>query len=332
MKISFTTRPQITKNYLLSKYSEETYMSYYLGLPIKKGLFKNPLRKDRKVTCSFYRNKSGELVFHDFATGQHLTFIGVVMEKYNINYGQALKCIAKDFNLISSDKNYTAVIKDSPKFVSNGPAKIGVEIKDFTKEELNWWKSYGITPDLLKKYHVYSCKNIFLNDNLFTTGNRLTFGYYGGKINGHELWRIYYSQKKEYRFLTNWPSKKIQGFEQLPDKGKLLVITKSMKDVMCLASLGITAIAPNSENIFISNNVLEDLKRRFKYIIVLYDNDSAGISNMKKIKRKYPDLIYFWIPRKYEAKDISDFYKKYGRYDTFKFIESNLIKLKNYSQ
>ena len=41
--MNFELQPQITKSFLLSKHSEETYMTYYLDLPIKKGLFKNPL-------------------------------------------------------------------------------------------------------------------------------------------------------------------------------------------------------------------------------------------------------------------------------------------------
>ena len=46
---------------------------------------------------------------------------------------------------------------------------------------------------------------------------------------------------------------------------------------MCLYEFGIPAIAPNSENLFISDSVLEQLKSRFKNIIVIYDSDLAGI-------------------------------------------------------
>ena len=74
----FTIEPKITKEFLLSKNSEETYMSYYLGIPVKKGLFRSPLRSDAHTTCSFFRGHSGNLYFKDFATGQCLTFEGVV--------------------------------------------------------------------------------------------------------------------------------------------------------------------------------------------------------------------------------------------------------------
>lgn len=333
MNLDFTFEPKITKSYLLSHFSEETFMEYYLGVPVKKGLFCSPLRRDNNPTCSFYRNRSGELIFHDFSGAFYGNFVSVVMQKYGCTYHKALKLIAEDFGLRKpTSKKETVKIpnKSTSVFQDSGPADIRVEIKEFTERELKWWKEYGVTPEILKKFHVYSCKNIFLNGELVNVSknNNLMFGYYGGKKDKLELWRIYFPGRKVYRFLTNWPAKKIQGFNQLPKEGKLLVITKSMKDVMCLSALNITAIAPNSENLFISDSVLQDLKTRFKYIIVVYDNDQAGIANMRKIKKSHQDLLYYFIPRKYNAKDISDFYKMYGKRKTLEFIKESILKFK----
>lgn len=333
MNLDFTFEPKITKSYLLSQYSEETYMEYYLGIKVAKGLFCSPLRRDNTPTCSFYKNKSGELIFKDFNGSFYGNFISVVMEKYHVSYYKALQIIAEDFNLSKrhTDKVAVSPIKPSTTvFKDTGPADVRVEIKDFTQEELNWWNSYGITLDILKKFNVYSCKNIFLNGELFKTiyKDNFMFGYYGGKKDNLELWRIYFPKQSNYRFLTNWPAKKIQGLKQLKKDGDICVITKSMKDTMCLYSLGISAIAPNSENLFIADTILERLKSKFKYIIVLYDNDLPGIQNMRKIKKKHPELIYFYIPRHYNAKDISDFYKKYGKDKTLEFVKDNLNKLK----
>ena len=333
MNLDFTFEPKITKSYLLSHYSEETYMEYYLGIKVAKGLFCSPLRRDNTPTCSFYKNKSGELIFKDFNGSFYGNFISVVMEKYHVSYYKALQIIAEDFNLSKRHTDKVAVNPIKPSttvFKDTGPADVRVEIKDFTQEELNWWNSYGITLDILKKFNVYSCKNIFLNGELFKTiyKDNFMFGYYGGKKDNLELWRIYFPKQSNYRFLTNWPAKKIQGLKQLKKDGDICVITKSMKDTMCLYSLGISAIAPNSENLFIADTILERLKSKFKYIIVLYDNDLPGIQNMRKIKKKHPELIYFYIPRHYNAKDISDFYKKYGKDKTLEFVKDNLNKLK----
>lgn len=324
--MDFRIKQKIDKSYLISKYSEETYFNHYLGIPVKKGLYKNPLRQDNKVTCSFYKSKSGEILFHDFATGQQLNFIEVVMAKYSVSYYEAINIIAQDFGLKEgvTTKKVTKIV---PKFQNQEPAKIGVEIKEFSESELKWWSQFGITPKLLKRYNVFSCKNVFLNDKLFTSDSKLTFGYFGGIYEGRELWRIYYSQRDQYRFLTNWPAKKVQGYKQLPKDGKFLVITKSMKDVMCLARFNIPAIAPNSENLFISDKMLKDLKSRFKTIIVFYDNDRPGLTNLIKIRKNHPELNYFWIPFKYKVKDISDFYKEKGKDETIKFLKFYLKKL-----
>lgn len=320
MKFTYESKIPLTKSFLLEHYSEEQYMSYYLRHPIDKKLFCSPIRKDKNPTCSFYRNKRNELIFHDFGSGQHLNFIGVVEEMYHISYHQALLQIAKDFNLVKSNVVNIRHIDTIPKFENKGPANIRVKVKEFSGAELKWWKSFGITYKTLKKYHVYSCENVFLNDNLFTTNSKLTFGYYGGKKNGVELWRIYYSQRKEYRFLTNWPSKKIQGFDQLPKYGNILIITKSMKDVMAMYELGLTACSPNSETQFVTDSVLQQLKERFKHIIVMYDNDRAGLLNMAKLRHLHPELDYFCIPKEY-AKDFTDTYKKYGKVKMIEFIK-----------
>ena len=39
--MDFTISPEITKEFLLEKNTEETYMQFYLDIPIKKGLFSN---------------------------------------------------------------------------------------------------------------------------------------------------------------------------------------------------------------------------------------------------------------------------------------------------
>jgi len=216
MILDFTFEPKITKSYLLSKYSEETYMEYYLGIKVAKGLFCSPLRKDNTPTCSFYKNKSGELIFKDFNGSFYGNFINVVMEKFHVNYHQALKIIAEDFGLSNKhvDREIQPIKPSTTVFKDEGPADIRIEVKDFTITEIQWWGSYGITPDILKKYNVYSCQNVFLNGDLFKTEykDNFMFGYYGGKKDKLELWRIYFPKQSTYRFLTNWPARKIQGY------------------------------------------------------------------------------------------------------------------------
>lgn len=322
--MDFSFNKTITKELLLQHYSQETYLEYYLGIPVKKGLFISPLRVDKTPTCSFYKSKNGDIIFKDFNGSFSGNFINIVMFLKNCNYYQALKYIAQDFNIIKGNSKVNSFIKVSnTKFEDKGPSKIQITKQDFTKLELEWWGKYNISLEILNKFQVYSCKNVFLNDVFCAKSdkNNMIFGYYGNKRNKMELWRCYFPQRKQYRFLTNWPASKIQGFKQLPKSGKLLVITKSMKDVMSLYSFGITAIAPNSENLFLDKEVLDNLKSRFKTIIVFYDQDKAGKFNMAKIRKKYPELKYFVIPKEYQAKDFSDLVVAYGKEKVKKYIQ-----------
>lgn len=323
---------QVTKEFILSHINQETILSHYLNIPvIPKKLFVNPLRDDHHPTAAFYKSKNGIVYFHDFATNAHYNCFTVVMSIYHCKYFHALKIIAKDFGLIKDDKIQTKKIKFVKDLEYKSETFIQAEIQNYSKEDLAWWNSFGVTEKQLKKYKVFCVKNVFLNGKVFAsyTKNCPIYGYYGGKREDMEYWRMYFPKRKEYRFLANWEKDKIQGFKQLPESGKVLIITKSMKDVMCLNSFKIPAIAPCSENLFINDKLLSSLKERFKYIIVFYDNDRPGKYNLCKIRKEHPELKYFFIPNSTEAKDISDFYKKYGREKTWNFIKTNLLQLKN---
>lgn len=335
--MDFSFQPKITKELILSRFSEEQLMEYYLHIPVKKGLFRSPLRRDKQPTCSFYRNKSGTLIFKDFATGQHLNIFDVVQSIFRCDYFESLRIIANDFGIVRDNalhKNPGKINLNPIKIKDKEISKLQIEVQEFTDSELKWWGKYGISKDILKRFDVYSCKHVFLNDQLFAESQQHCpiFGYYGKKYQGLELWRCYFPKRTSFRFITNWPSKKIQGYDQLPKKGKLLVITKSMKDSMCLYSCGITACAPNSENLFIPDKVLEDLKNRFENIVVLYDNDRPGLYNMAKIRKEHPELTYVFIPKRYGSKDISDFYKDHGRKETLNLIKTFILWLKEHRQ
>jgi len=320
----------VTKEYLLSKNSQETYLSYYLGVPVSKKLVCNPLRDDKRPTASFYKNKQGDIIFKDFGSNFSGNFISVVMAKYNCSYYMALQIIANDFGYIKHPK----LIKcDKPITISKvhleetKEAQIQIQPKDFSQEELNWWWNFGITEKTLKKFRVFSCNAVFLNNKLFLMSDpkHPIFGYYRGKSkNNNELWRIYMPKhrRRDPKFISNWKSTMIQGSKQLPKTGDMCVITKSMKDVMSLYEFGITAIAPNSETIFLTDKQLEKLKKRFKRIIVFYDNDRAGMYNMAKIRHEHPELEYFMIPKSYKCKDFSDLVCKFGVIKVKEFISN----------
>lgn len=330
MNFSLYINQSLNKNIILSHITEEQIFSFYIGNIVKSNkLFCSKLRVDKNPTCSFYRNKNGTLIYKDFATNQNLNCFEYVKELFHCDYFTALDIIANDFNIVNNpqiNKNKGKIISNNFRINEKEISRLQVEIKDFSELELNWWSKFGITLDILKKFNVYSCKHVFLNGQIIAKSQQSCpiYGYYGGKIKKNsekiELWKCYFPTRREYRFLGNYPSKKLQGYEQLPKTGKLCVITKSMKDCLTLYSLGFNACAPNSETVIPSETIIKDLKSRFKYVIALWDNDYTGITFLNKFKKKYPELLYTWIPRKYNAKDISDYYKLWGKKKTQQLI------------
>ena len=290
-------------------------MEHYLGVTVKKGLFVCPsvIREDRKPTCAFYKNSKGNLIFKDFAgvSGDGIT---MVMEIFKCSYYQALRIVANDFNIVSYSKrevNPPAMKYSGNVLEETESAIIQVEIKDFTKKELDWWDGFGISLETLKKFKVYSIASIFLNGKYFSSSSDSSpiYGYYGGKNSKKdELWRLYMPTKIKYRFLSNWTSMMVQGAKQLPVTGEHLIITKSTKDVMALFEQEFNAIAPISETIVLTKHKIAKLNDKFNNMICLYDNDLAGVKGAKKYKKEHGMRCVF-IKRKY-AKDISDLFKK----------------------
>lgn len=76
----------------------------------------------------------------------------------------------------------------------------------------------------------------------------------------------------------------------LPKSGDAIVITKSLKDIMVLYELGIPAIAPISENCYLTEAQHNKLVKRFDKVVLFYDNDRAGITNLNKFRKQYPEL------------------------------------------
>lgn len=314
--MEFTFYQPVTKDFILSKINQESIMHYYTGQDVtSKKLVTSCLRSDHKVTVGYYKSKSGVLYMHDFATNEHLDCWNVVMRLYNCNFYSALRIIAKDFGLIEGEKTSkkSPIIIDSIKTTES--SRIQVQLKKFTEEELKWWEQFGISKKLLKKYHIYSILHVFLNGMLKFTSTKQypIFGYYFGKDkNGYEKWKIYFPTKTNYRFIGNLTQKVLQGYKQLNKESDLLIINKSMKDTVACRALGFDSVSPNSETTFPSEKQIEEFKKRFKHILVVFDNDKAGLHNLWRIRKQYPELNYFWIPKDLGAKDLTDLIKLKG--------------------
>ena len=296
----------ITLDDILSKVTEYDIYSRYIG-HFKIGLIYNsPFRKDKNPSFGiFYSKKSGRLLFKDHGTGECGDVIKFVSLYTGItNYNDILNRIVKDLNITNN-----TVLKASKEYKIPTETVIGVVRQDWTDIDKQYWSQFGITTDTLKKFNVSSIK-YYLCNGIVKAIYKDTNPMYAYKVYNH--FKIYRPLADKYtKWRNNLQEYDIQGFQQLPKKGDLLIITKSLKDVMCLYEMGYTAISPASESTFIPDKVLDMLKSNFKRILICFDRDASGVKNMRKISLK-TGLNGFLVHKKYKSKDISDAVKNNG--------------------
>ena len=143
------------------------------------------------------------------------------------------------------------------------------------------------------------------------------------KPGGEISYKIYFPlADKKYKWLfSGGSSDDIEGYDQLPWLGDILILTKSLKDCMCYNLIGYPAISLQGEANKLEYEFLNKLYKRFNKIIVNYDNDEQGIKSTNSLVRKY-NLDYFYID---DAKDLSDYLVNNSLEDA-KIIINNKIK------
>lgn len=316
----YSLNDPLTKETILNGFSQEQIFQHYLGIEVVFGrLIKSPLRKDAKPTCSFYY-KNNTLYFRDFAGYFWGDCFSLVMKLENCSFYEALTKIY--YSMKPTPQPKLTIKKDRTHSVL-------VKKREWNKIDIDYWYQYNITTSLLDYYSVIPCENVWIQKNGTTklyytwTGKNPTYAY---KFD-HGDYKVYNPLIKKFYMIKGH----LEGYNQLPRTGEVLIITKSLKDVMCLRSFGVLAIAKSGESAIFTKEQYEELSKRFKTIYSLFDYDYAGICAANKIKKEFNIRPYF-IPFKrltfdrpnLEVKDISDFNKEYGTVKTRKIIDSIL--------
>lgn len=320
VKNTFST---ITLDWILSRVSEYDIYAAYIG-NFKVGMIYNsPLRKDKTPSFGcFYSRKTRHLLFKDHGTGECGNVIKFV-ELYTgiTNYSDILQDIVRRLKITNNTQ-----LVSSKQYIPSTETVIGVVRQEFTETDINYWKQFNIQVETLKKFGVSSIKYYLCNGivkSIYKEDNPM----YAYKVYNH--FKIYKPLADKYtKWRNNLTELDIQGFKQLPKTGDILIITKSMKDVMCLYEMGIPAISPSSESTFIPDKILEQLKKRFKRIIILFDRDSSGCKNSVKIWNKY-HLKPLFINKKFKSKDISDAIKNNSFEDVKEWLINEIKNKRN---
>lgn len=311
----------ITLDWILSKVTEYDIYAKYIG-QFKVGMIYNsPFRKDKNPSFGIYYSKrTKQLLFKDHGTGECgnvIKFVSLFTGK--TEYNDILSDIVDKLNITNNTK-----LVSSKQYISPTETVIGVVRQEFTDVDINYWKQFNISINTLKKFNVNSIKYYLCNGIVKGTYKRENPMYAYKVYNNFKIYRPLADKYTKWR--NNLTDYDIQGYEQLPQKGDILFITKSIKDVMCLHEMGYPAVSPSSESTFLPKDVLEQLKTRFKRIIILFDRDVAGVKRSRKLSRE-TGLEAIFINKKFKAKDVSDAVKA----NSFEEIKNWLDEtIKNY--
>ena len=305
---------------LLDKLTDYDIYSYYVGQFKIGKLFNSPLRSDDKnPSFAIFKGMNGGLFFKDHGSGEGGNAIKFVKLYKNINTKDELERellrIVRKMNPNSGN-----AIRTYSYSVDSGPTDIGIVRQPFTDVDKRYWKQFHISIDTLRKFQVFSIK-YFLCNRVVRGTYKETSPMYAYKVD--DKFKIYRPLASKYtKWRTNLTNRNVQGLSELPvEGGNLLIITKSLKDVMCLYEMGFNAIAASSETTFI----LDSLRHKWKNVIILYDRDKTGMLESRKYSKQYK-LDALFVHKRFKAKDVSDAVKDNSYNEVKQWLTQTLMK------
>lgn len=337
-------KPKLSRKTILERLSEEQILTHYIGKFKLGGCMNSPLREDKIPSFSvFHSNYYNKLIWKDHSSGASGDVFDIVSELFMTDLYGALLRINNDFglgldssnlNYVPSNTSYKEVRRINK--IAYRKSKLEVKYRRWsTCDYLYWTVKYGITEKQLKYYGIFPVDLVFVNDKIIWKSSKsnpiYVYVFYKDNEYTYKVYRPL-EKDKRYKWLNNANRTILQGWDQLPKKGELLILTKSLKDVVVYRTLGIISLACQSELGIIKDSVMEELKSRFTNIILQNDFDYAGVTGTNAMRKMY-DLPYVFLQnfrtRSNGLKDISDYREHHNQFETKSFIMNKLNNIKN---
>lgn len=314
----------------------------YLNCDFSIGSMNSPIgAPDRHASFSiFYNHRKSKFMFKEHRYG----YIGDCIDfvKYLFSYPSNRKAcmrIMHDFgqHQFQLDDDITSLIP--PGNISNNipvvippPREIDIRItiRDWEDYDIEYWKSYGVSKKWLDRGSVYPISFYFINGHI-RVADKYAYAYVEYKDMEY-TYKVYQPYSTHQKWLSNNNGSVWELWECLPDKYDTLIITKSRKDGLSIMStMGIPSTALQSEGTLPKEQVVDELKRRFLNIYLLYDNDfdkdtNYGMEYSKKLVDKF-GFKHLIIPSQYGEKDYSDLVKRYSEQKAVSIIRELINKI-----
>lgn len=326
---SIAFNSQITREDILKYLTQEEIYSFYLGEDIKTlGVYHSPLREDNIPSFALYFHKMERniLMFKDFATGDCGDFVVLVMKMYNLNYPEALRKITFDLGLSTFSVDAVKQTVNYTRIIEKDRVDLGIKSRPWEARDKKFWSSFGVKRTTLEKFNVHAISHIFYNDTAVKT-HEYAYAYVEEKDN-RVSYKIYQPfEQKIKKWINNADYSVHQGYMQLVAEGELLIITKSLKDVMSIHDcMGISAVGLQSESVTMKDSVMDEYKTRFKKVICLFDNDAAGKKLSISFTEKF-QIPHFFVPELLGVTDFSDLVKHKGKDEAVKIVKNKIEEL-----
>lgn len=309
--------------------TEAEIVSYYLGIKSVPCRINSPLRPDRNPSFGIFSPNGRRITWLDFSTGEKGGLFDLLGKIWGTSFKDTLSKIYADFS--KSNNNEITVNKVSyvPKInLGNNDVTMECKVREWKKHDIDYWKSYGVPLEWLKYANVYPISHKIIIKN----GQRYVFGAdkhayaFAEFKEGKTTLKIYQPYNKQgFKWSNKHDKSVISLWTKVPPEGDRICICSSLKDALCLwANIGIPALAIQGEGYSISNTVVNELKKRFKNVYILLDNDEVGKSDSKRLASKtgFTNIV---LPDINGAKDISDLYLSLKDKTQFKQIILNLF-------
>lgn len=312
-------RNSVSLEDITNEVSEGYLVNYYLGVTEIPCVINSPLRKDSRPSFGLYATEDYRIRYTDLATGERGGIFDLLSKMWCLSFEDTLEKIHNDLLTIKKNKDciITDCLNDEKTLSAIGlvkpreHSKIEIKIREWRKYDLEYWESYGISLPWLKYADVFpiSHKIITKENKKYTFGaDKYAYAYLERK-EGNVTFKIYQPfNKKGYKWCNTHDSSVISLWTKVPPEGDRVCICSSLKDALCLwINAGIPSLAIQGEGYSMSSTAIEELKRRFKEVYILLDNDAPGLTlgNKLALQTGFTNIV---LPPFEGGKDISDLY------------------------
>lgn len=298
--------------------SQMKVFSHYLGISSLPVVISSPLRSDDTHPSFFIYSPDGKRVLYkDYATGDWGDIYSLLCKLKGISLEKLVYSLSLNQDL-ASDKEIGETeekISSKPEQTAKPKSEIRVKVREWTKADIAYWNTYGITLQWLKyaDVHPISHKIVYKDSQRYVfPAARLAYVFVERK-EGNVSFKIYQPLSKHYKWRTNNDGSVVGLWTKIPKSGEKLVICSSLKDALCLwIHTGIPAVYVQSETTGMSDTAIEVLKSRYKHIFICFDNDAPGLKDGVELS-SHTGFTNIILPQFEGGKDISDLYKTVGK-------------------